>query len=131
MGLRKNALRKLRGGMLKWNSCYWCLEILLVCRSHIARLSTTAWAYFILHPTNNFYLSRMSTAISGAFFSAALDFWFFSSRKRTKEKLVKTLIYVNFPTTFGLFIFFFDCPKKKQKKTPTKDYIPFVGWFPD
>ena len=28
-------------------------------------------------------------------------------------------------------LFFFACPKKNQKKTPTKDYIPFVGLFPD
>jgi hypothetical protein len=30
-----------------------------------------------------------------------------------------------------LFSFFFACPKKKQKKAPAKDYIPFAGWFPD
>jgi len=29
------------------------------------------------------------------------------------------------------FIFFFASPKKKQKRSPTKDYIPFVGWYPD
>jgi hypothetical protein len=27
-------------------------------------------------------------------------------------------------------LFFFACPKKKQKKPPEKDYIPFSGWFP-
>ena len=33
--------------------------------------------------------------------------------------------------TCGHLFFFFACPKKKQKKTPTKDYIAFVGRFPD
>lgn len=28
-------------------------------------------------------------------------------------------------------LYFFACPKKYQKKTPTNDDIPFVGWFPD
>jgi hypothetical protein len=28
-------------------------------------------------------------------------------------------------------LFFFASPKKNQKKSPTKDYIAFVGWFPD
>jgi hypothetical protein len=28
-------------------------------------------------------------------------------------------------------LFFFASPKKNQKKSPTKDYIPFVGGFPD
>jgi hypothetical protein len=32
----------------------------------------------------------------------------------------------------GLFyLFFFACPKKKQKKTPENDNSPFSGWFPD
>jgi hypothetical protein len=30
-----------------------------------------------------------------------------------------------------VLLFFFASPKKNQKKSPTKDYIPFVGWFPD
>jgi len=29
------------------------------------------------------------------------------------------------------FIFFFACPKKNQKRSPAKEYIPFAGWFPD
>jgi len=29
------------------------------------------------------------------------------------------------------FMFFFASPKKNQKTSPAKDYIPFAGWFPD
>ena len=35
-----------------------------------------------------------------------------------------------FLTSF-LLLFFFASPKKNQKRSPTKDYIPFVGWYPD
>jgi len=45
------------------------------------------------------------------------------------------LVYLGF-IVFGLanaflFLFFFASPKKNQKRSPTKDYIPFVGGFPD
>jgi hypothetical protein len=33
--------------------------------------------------------------------------------------------------TLKFFMFFFASPKKNQKKSPAKDYIPFAGGFPD
>jgi hypothetical protein len=38
--------------------------------------------FFILHTMKYFYVSHNERSESGAFFSAALDFCFFSSRKR-------------------------------------------------
>jgi len=35
--------------------------------------------------------------------------------------MVQTILYVTF-----LLV-----QKSNQKRTPTKDYIPFSGWFPD
>ena len=32
---------------------------------------------------------------------------------------------------FFVLLLFFASPKKNQKRSPTKDYIAFVGWFPD
>jgi hypothetical protein len=38
---------------------------------------------------------------------------------------------IAFRTSVLVFYFFFASPKKKQKRSPAKDYIPFAGRFPD
>ena len=38
---------------------------------------------------------------------------------------------LGFSNFFSISSFFFASPKKNQKRSPTKDYIPFVGWYPD
>jgi len=64
----------------------------------------------------------------------AVTFFFFPGKLFTHQHLIYAILKVVYFFCNGfkdVVFFFFACPKKKQKKTPAKDYIPFAGWFPD